>query len=265
MKFDRKLYKSNAKISLKGRFWEALTAALIISLISSAVVSFNSTKITFGSIFERFDSAAVSAGETVPSDSSVSAADLASASDNLTPAPLSLPFSGKISPLALIYTILVANLMCVGSAYYFLQNREGNAYLVNIFRGFKVNYGNNVGVLFIRLLYTVLWSLLLIFPGIIKMYEYSMVPFILSEGNRMSYKQAFKRSRELTKGHKWELFVLDLSFLGWAVLGVITLGIGLIALNPYYRATKAEVYLALKEADTPAQPAAENTTEKITE
>ncbi len=105
-----------------------------------------------------------------------------------------------------------------------------------------------------------LWSLLLVIPGIIKSYEYHMVPYILSENPGMPAREVFARSRDMMYGNKWAVFVLDLSFLGWIflaggaamILESMTIldfvSFGMISLlpvcfiMPYISATKAELY-----------------------
>ena len=95
---------------------------------------------------------------------------------------------------------------------------------------------------------TLLWLLLLIVPGVIKAYEYSMIPYLLAENPNLSASQAFSLSKQMTTGQKMDLFVLDLSFLGWIILGLICCGIGILFVLPYPEATRAKVYLILKES-----------------
>jgi len=94
--------------------------------------------------------------------------------------------------------------------------------------------------------FTYLWTLLLIIPGIIKSYSYSMTPYIVSDmiasGKTVQATTGINASKELMNGHKMDLFVFDLSFLGWFILSVITLGIGFLWLAPYYQTSKAEFY-----------------------
>ena len=87
-----------------------------------------------------------------------------------------------------------------------------------------------------------LWSLLLIIPGIIKEFSYAMTPYILEDDPDLSVLQAIKKSKAMMKGHKFDLFYLWLSFIGWILLSVLTLGIGLIWLSPYIAAATAEFY-----------------------
>lgn len=85
-------------------------------------------------------------------------------------------------------------------------------------------------------------SVFLIIPGIIIKYSYAMVPYILEERRDFSTYQAFQASKQIMKGHKWELFCLKFSFIGWYILGILTLGIGFIFINPYRYATEAAFY-----------------------
>ena len=95
---------------------------------------------------------------------------------------------------------------------------------------------------FLRGLFIFLWSLLLVIPGIIKTYSYAMTPFIMAENPEMTAKEAIAESKRLMDGHKWELFCLGFSFIGWALLAALTLGIGSIFLNPYVEAAYAAFY-----------------------
>ena len=96
-------------------------------------------------------------------------------------------------------------------------------------------------------LYVFLWSLLLLIPGLIKSYAYAMTPYIMQEKPKMGINEAITRSREMMDGHKWQLFMLDLSFIGWMLLSVLTLGIALVYVWPYYQAARAEFYKQIKK------------------
>lgn len=95
--------------------------------------------------------------------------------------------------------------------------------------------------------FTLLWSLLLVIPGIIKTYSYSMAQYILADNPELTARQALKESKRITKGHKWELFVLQISFFMWYLLSLITFGIALIYVAPYISATTANFYIAIKD------------------
>lgn len=101
--------------------------------------------------------------------------------------------------------------------------------------------------IFLKQLFTFLWCLLLIVPGIVKAYEYMMVPYLLAENPDMSREEVFAMSKRMMYGNKWNAFVLDLSFVGWLILGALTLNIvNVLYTNPYRYLTSAELYHTLK-------------------
>lgn len=102
--------------------------------------------------------------------------------------------------------------------------------------------GNTIVANLLIAIFTVLWTLLFIIPGIIASYSYRMTFYILDENPDMSAKEAIKASKELMKGHKWQLFCLDISFIGWAIVTAFTLGFGVLFLNPYTLAAEYAFY-----------------------
>ena len=111
-----------------------------------------------------------------------------------------------------------------------------------------MNYANGIITMLLRTVFTALWTLLLIIPGIIKSYEYRMIPYILAENPDLEWREVFSISRRMMDGEKWNAFILDLSFLGWAFLSAITLGlVGIFYVNPYKGLTDAALYMALRE------------------
>ncbi|MBR4972987.1 MAG: DUF975 family protein [Clostridia bacterium] len=118
-------------------------------------------------------------------------------------------------------------------------------------------------VTFLVSLYTFLWSLLFIIPGIVKAYSYSMSLYVLAENKGKSARECIEESKMMTEGKKMDLFVLDLSFIGWILLGIITLGIGFIWIVPYITATQTNAYNAIKPCavteDVAEEPVVEET------
>ena len=157
-------------------------------------------------------------------------------------------FISVASILGILYTIFIGNVIVVGNNGYFIKNHDENPGLGEIFSGFKGNYLNVVKIMFLMDLKTLLWLLLFIIPGFVKAYEYSMIPYLLAENPNLSADEAFSLSKRMTTGQKMDLFVLDLSFIGWIILGLICCGIGILFVLPYPEATRAEVYLNLKES-----------------
>ncbi|MBQ8170265.1 MAG: DUF975 family protein [Bacteroidales bacterium] len=115
---------------------------------------------------------------------------------------------------------------------------------------FKIGYGNllrNVGGMLLVGVFTFLWTLLLIIPGIIKSLAYSMTPFILKDYPELSANQAINLSMKMMEGRKFDLFYLYLSFIGWGILAIFTLGIGYLWLMPYMYTSTAAFYQNVKE------------------
>lgn len=149
------------------------------------------------------------------------------------------------SLFAIAYKMFIGGPLSAGSCYFFIHAREYDTDLMDLFKGFtNGSYFHTVGVLIFRQLYIFLWSLLLFIPGIIKSYEYYFIPYIIMENPNISRERAFELSKIMTNGYKWKIFVLELSFYGWALLGTLLCGIGIFFVSPYIEATKAELYAA---------------------
>ena len=116
----------------------------------------------------------------------------------------------------------------------------------NMYQIATKNYWHKVWGMFLMGLFVALWSLLLIIPGIIKMFSYAMTPFILEENPELTANEAIDRSRAMMKGHKFDLFWLLLSFIGWGILCALTLGIGTLWLTPYMQTSIASFYEDVK-------------------
>lgn len=145
------------------------------------------------------------------------------------------------------YGFFVAAPVNVGKFGYFLENRKGAGELSLLFGAFKKGkYLDIVKSMAWRFLFTFLWTLLFIIPGIVKAYSYSMVPYILCDNPNIGYGRALKLSMEMTRGYKFKIFVLQLSFLGWYLLGVLCLFVGVLFVTPYFEATLAEAYVTIR-------------------
>lgn len=117
----------------------------------------------------------------------------------------------------------------------------------NTFRDSFGQYLKNVWAMFLMVLFVSLWSMLLLIPGIVKAYTYAMLPYILKDNPELSAMDAIRLSSKMMKGHKFDLFYLQLSFIGWAILAVLTGGIGLLWLQPYMMTTQASFYQDIKK------------------
>lgn len=151
---------------------------------------------------------------------------------------------------AMLFQFFIANLILVGERRFFLEARNYHQTRISkIFFLYKLRYIRNPAwIMFCRNAFQWLWNLTVI-GGIIKHYEYSMIPFILAENPAISRKDAFQLSRQLMHGNKWRMFLLHLSFLGWEILSFLTLGVlDFLYVNPYMTGTDAELYMELRRS-----------------
>ena len=153
---------------------------------------------------------------------------------------------GQRAPIVWIASIVVAGPLAVGLASYFIDfTRSKNPTIDNLFDGFKSSFANSIVLSLLTGLFVFLWTLLFIIPGIIKAFAYSMAPYLLAENPQMTPTEALDESQRLMQGHKMDLFILQLSFIGWYLLVLVTIGIAAIWVGPYVQATTAEFYNSL--------------------
>ena len=154
-----------------------------------------------------------------------------------------------VIPIVLVAKVFVGNLLKMGGYRFFILNQTAQPGIGTLLDGFRSgHYVNIVLTMFLRDLFTTLWSLLLVVPGIVKHYEYLMVPYIIAENPAMDYKEAFQISKQMMDGEKMEAFIMDLSFLGWYLLSAVTCGLlAIFYVNPYVQASFAEMYTFNKQ------------------
>ncbi len=120
-----------------------------------------------------------------------------------------------VSWMTLLIAIFAGNVFTVGCCRFFVENREYRAPVSKVFHGFQSgHYTNAVWIMFLRDVKIVLWTFLFVIPGIVKTYEYRMVPYILADQPDISARDAFAISREMMRGQKVDAWILDVSFLG---------------------------------------------------
>ena len=140
------------------------------------------------------------------------------------------------------------NPMTVGCCKFFKNGRDGRQDVKDIFRMVRDCNKTVRMTMLLKTIYLTLWSLLFIVPGVIKGYEYAMVPYLLLDHPEMSRQEIFAESKRMMMGNKWDAFVLDLSFIGWHLLGACTFGIlTILYVNPYQYYTEAELYHVLRD------------------
>lgn len=152
-----------------------------------------------------------------------------------------LAYASIAGVLALVQFI-IGGVIRQGYCVFLQKQQDGQELQLNdLFSQFH-RFGDGFCLAFLQGLYIALWSLLFIIPGIIAGYRYAMAPFIMAENPDMTASEAINASKAMMDGHKAELFFLDLSFIGWALLSALTLGIVSLFLNPYINAAYAAFY-----------------------
>jgi len=166
-------------------------------------------------------------------------------------------FTYSIDLVTLILTGPLTVGIC-GICLNLLRGREPD--VAELFTPFK-NFASVFLLYFLNTLFTALWMLLLIVPGIIKSLSYSMSYFIMAENPSISQADARRTSMRMMEGHKWELFCLEISFIGWLLLSALTFGILLCWVIPYMYTAQAAFYenirLQYTASSSPFEPQAQ--------
>lgn len=148
----------------------------------------------------------------------------------------------RIAAILTIVQFVIGGPVRQGLATYLLKQHDGEETRIgDLFCQFH-RFGDGFCLKLLEGIFVFLWTLLLIIPGIIAAFSYAMAPFLMAENENMTASEALKASKELMLGHKWELFCLSFSFIGWNFLGALTLGIGSLFVTPYMNAAYAAFY-----------------------
>lgn len=234
--WTRELLKNRAKAVLKISYWNAFVVSLVLAIIGgsdNSSIDINNFNWSFGNKTPR--------------------SGFNPFSENITsifPFLLLITFIAAITIFVFVFAfrILLGYPIEVGGRRYFVQSAQNNINLNYLGYGFGFGrYFNIIKTMLWRSIVTFLWFLLLIIPGIIKTYAYRMVPYILSDNPNIDYKRALELSDKMTDGEKLDMWILDLSFIGWYLLGTLLFLVGVLFVMPYENATKAELYLELRQ------------------
>lgn len=213
--------------SLKGKYWRAFLVILVLGLLASGGTSLQTSSQTLTETINLVDPSEMDA------EMELGAAVVGT-------------IATVMAVVGMAISLFVGNAADVGLAHYFILNTDSKPSFADAFYGFKVKYLRNIGTLLLVGIKLALWSLLLVVPGIIKSFEYAIIPYILADDPEISSKEAFRKAKEMMMGNKWRLFKLNFSFFGWFVLCVVTCGLGTPFLLPYVSAANAEFYAELK-------------------
>ena len=226
MEFTRAELKAQAKEQLAGKVWKLFLCTLV-SCLPAIIVS-------------SIQSASTIANGGAPG-----------------------PFA---SMLTSVVNILITPALSLGLIMVYLNVTYGDEPQVStVFEPFKRNYGKTIALTLLVGLFVILWTCLFIIPGIIMAYAYSQACYILAENPDMSVMDCIRESKRIMKGRKMDLFILQLSFLPWALLVIVTAGIASIYVTPYMSLTVTNFYHRIKKGGDQAGDYSTSATDTITD
>ena len=240
-------YKNAALAALKGNWGKAVLATVIfmaVMYIAIGPFTYHTVKLQ---TYTRENLPQVSSGLSIGSAMrEAMEASLALAQDTEYMAMQSKANGSMGLYYLLLFFIVMPLSVGYANAFLRLLVQGDNALAENSYKIATKNYLHKVWGMFLMTIFIFLWSLLLFIPGIIKMFSYAMTPYILEEHPELSANEAIDHSRAMMKGHKFDLFWLCLSFIGWMILCFFTLGIGYLWLVPYMQTSVAGFYEDVK-------------------
>jgi uncharacterized membrane protein len=240
-------YKNAALAALKGNWGKAVLATVIFMAVMYIAIGpfmYNTVKMQ---TYARESMPQVSSGVGIGSAVRIALdASLSLSQDSEYLALQSKTNRSSALYYLLLYFIVMPLSVGFANAFLKLLVQGDSALTENMVKIAKTNYWHKVWGMFLMGVFVFLWSLLLIIPGIIKMFSYAMTPYILEEHPELSANEAIDRSRAMMKGHKFDLFWLGLSFIGWMILAFFTFGIGYLWLVPYMETSIAGFYEDVK-------------------
>jgi uncharacterized membrane protein len=218
-------FRQTARNALKNRWGIAILAGFIAALLGGTNTSGGSINLNF---------------ITTSSESSGSGTPLNEEQLALILGVLSFVVLAALAIGLVLF--IVGSVVAVGYSKFNLALIDGEEATIGTLFSYFSQFGRILLTQLLRLIYTFLWSLLFIIPGIVATYKYAMVPYILAENPDITPSQAIEMSKRMMEGNKWRLFCLEMSFIGWSILAVLTCGIGSFVLLPYMEAARADFY-----------------------
>ena len=233
-------YRARAREALRGHWFIAIIASLIVSIITGCFTVTYKTDGEVDSVIPENDTSIVS---TV-----IDSVSQQGSGDGLTTVvTIAYVIFALIFLFACFVQIVVTGVMSVGQSRFYLDLlSQYPLKLRTVFSGFK-NF-RVAAVAFLKMFLRVLGgTLLFVIPGIIICYTYALLGYVIADNPRMSADETLQECKRIMKGNRWKLFCLSMSFFGWALLGVLTFGIGLLWVMPYQSAAIAEFYREAKK------------------
>lgn len=278
MTWTRKELKDRGKEALKRNYWKAVVVALLIAVLGgggitpataaggsgnsdnhSEGISYRSEPEDFSTEREELSDGQASVAADISSAVDSIGTELNEAFENIILANPTIIISLVIVVMvivllifviAAVFDIFLINPLMVGAQRFMLKSVDGTGNLGELGYLFDNSYINGVKAGFHRDLQIFLWALLFIIPGIYKKYQYYMVDYILAETPQMPWQEVLNRSKEMMEGQKWNTFVLDLSFIVWHMLSLLTCGLlEIFYVSPYQYMTRASLYRRLLSSE----------------
>ena len=250
--WTRKSLKQKAKESLKRNYWKAVLVSMLLIILGDGLnpaTAFGGNNTSDSSSHEIREYVYEAGTDTI--SRSVTAA-VASELEQLDPVVFAavsvvmVVFIIIVITIVLLIETLLINPLIVGAQRFMLKCVDGHGNIADVGYTFDHSYLNCVKTMFFREMYIFLWALLFIIPGIYKKYQYYMVEYILAENPGLPYNEVLNLSKEMMEGHKWNTFILDLSFILWHMLGMLTCGLlEIFYVQPYVKLTRASLYYAV--------------------
>lgn len=241
--WNRSEIKSYAKGFLSRNYWKSFLVVLITSFLlgGTSGVGNSSSNQDIQTEYNNFMNDPYTIQENFNSPS-----EFFEFTNKVVLSPLEkigLGFAAATSIFAAILLVTLGFVAEVGQSRFFLEGFKGDVSISKVFSGFNTDeYFSIVKTQALANISIFLWTFLFIIPGIIKSYQYRYVPYLLAEDPNISSSEALDQSKRMTMGHKWDIFVLDLSFILWNMLGIITFGLAPLFVAPYKEATNARLY-----------------------
>ncbi|WP_343343056.1 DUF975 family protein [Terrisporobacter petrolearius] len=249
--------KEIAKINFKRCYWKAVLVSFIAFALAGgmgqAANSVNDIREDYNSAYSAYNENYTEEYEDISLDLKGEATNIyQNIFQNIFADGLVLLFVNifvVVIILSLLIKLLIAYPIIVGKNNYFMGIRHKDKPVKSILFLYKSGkLKSSIFTMFMKDLFIYLWSLLFLIPGIVKSYEYRMIPYILSENPKISRKRAFEISKNMMYGNKCGALLLDISFIGWYLLSIFTLGLlDIFYVNPYVESTNAELYAFLRE------------------
>lgn len=230
--------KSKARETMKKGYWKMFLVGLVLSFITGSGGGGGGGRSSGGNL--------VNINADITNGSTDIVSELPAFFPFLITGIVGFALIAVLAGLAL--RIMLGYPLEVGCRRFFMGTTEEKFDLNDMGFSFKSErYWDVIRTMLYRGVLVILWGLLLIIPGIIKAYAYRMVPYILAENPSIGHTRALELSNDMTSGQKMDIFILDLSFIGWYILGGLLFGIGTLFVHPYFYGTHAELYKTLKE------------------